>query len=76
MADATTSNVVSCTNESAGQEMSSEARRDHKKKRKRATAEEQDEELELIKSDCQYKSKKSWPRSKNRFRSYFVSLKA
>ena len=53
MADATTSNAVSCTTESAGQEMSSEARRDHKKKCKRATAEEQDEELELIKSDCQ-----------------------
>lgn len=50
VAEAGTSETVSAAFESAGQEMSPEARRDHKKKRRRATAKEQDEEIEPIKS--------------------------
>ena len=50
VAEAGTSEAVSAAIESAGQEMSPEARRDHKKKRRRATAKEQDEEIEPIKS--------------------------
>ena len=49
VAEAGTSEAVSAI-ESSGQEMSPEARRDHKKKRRRATAKEQDEEIEPIKS--------------------------
>ena len=50
VAEAGTSEAFSAAIESAGQEMNPEARRDHKKKRRRATAKEQDEEIEPIKS--------------------------